>query len=107
MASMSTLNSFAFVLLGLGMELLKVHVPGCSETGVLWLEFMGIIEGAIGAFFLVRNEVVLPVRQMIAQMSRSATEADSHEAIILRPPCLREYGPGTTKRSREADRMAA
>lgn len=88
---MGSSNAVAFLLLGSLMGFLPALMPvhfSSSEisTSELWLEFMGILQGSLGMFYLIRNEVQ-PVFANLTAWSLSQTRAGEQpqSGVILRP----------------------
>lgn len=89
---MGTINAFAFSLLGSLMGFAPALWPayfaanGISGADVseLWLEFMGIVQGSMGTFYIIRNEVLPMFLRMITWTLAKPAE-QSQPGVILRP----------------------
>jgi hypothetical protein len=94
---MTTPNAAGFFLLGLLMNFLPVLLPGCfpptgvvgSNTSALWLEFMGMVQGTLGAFFGLRNEVMpWVIRLLTWRLPQPEPGGQPAPGVILRPSAL-------------------
>ncbi len=94
---MTTPNAFGFLLLGLLLLLLPSTVPDWfppnhaldgSNTSALWLEFMGWVNDAIGAWFAWCNELLPRAERALAWRPQSREEFAPGQ--ILRPAGLFE-----------------
>lgn len=92
---MSTNNALCFISVGLMMcglptltpEMFPPHVIYGSNTSALWLAFMGIVNGVVGAGFLVSNEVWSLVRPALEWPPQPAIER-APTGVVLRPGIL-------------------
>jgi hypothetical protein len=110
---MTTLNALGFFLLGIVMAFLPVLVPGYfianaadgSNTSALWLGVMGLSQGFMGTFFIMRNEAIpLAVRLMTLRLpSFKPAERSTVPGFLLRP-LQNSYMTG---QSNEDQRVAA
>lgn len=72
--------------------------PAGAGTSELWLQFMGLVQGTLGIFYLVHNEVTpLLVRLMAWRMPTPQRVAQPRPGIILRPMAV-GYLPGRPAR---------
>ena len=76
-----------------------------SSTSALWLGLMGLFQGSMGSFFILRNEAIpLAVRLMTLRLpSFKPAERSTAPGFILRP-LQNSYMNG---QSNEDQRMAA
>ena len=91
---MTTLNALGFFLLGLVMIFLPVLAPAYfaanaldgSNTSALWLGVMGLFQGSMGTFFILRNEAVpLAVRLMTFRLPTFKPAERAARGLFLRP----------------------
>ena len=92
--NMTTTNALGFFLLGLGMIFLPTLAPSSfgansldgSSTSALWLGVMGMFQGSMGLFFILRNETVpLAVRLMRLRLPTFKPAERLARGFILRP----------------------
>lgn len=92
---MTTLNALGFFLLGIAMLFLPViapayfiaNAPDGSNTSALWLGLMGLFQGSLGTFFILRNEgVPLAVRLMTLRLpTLRPADRRAIPSFVLRP----------------------
>jgi hypothetical protein len=91
---MTTLNALGFFLLGVLMIFVPAFFPASfaanaldgSSTSALWLGVMGLFQGSMGAFFIMRNEAApLAVRLMTLRLPTLRPAERRAPAMILRP----------------------
>lgn len=71
---MTSLYAYGFLILGSVCHLLPLMAPAQfppnsidgANTSALWLQVMGWVNGVIGAFYLVRLEIVPFIAQVLA-----------------------------------------
>ncbi|HEY0862495.1 MAG TPA: hypothetical protein VGD97_00180 [Lacunisphaera sp.] len=88
---MTTIHAYAFLALGGLLNLLPLlapaHFPPNSldgaNTSALWLQFMGWVNGGLGAGYAARLQVLPAVAQVLAW--RPALPPEIQPAQILRP----------------------
>ena len=107
---MTTMHACGFLVLGWGLNLLPGVVPGyfppnCldgANTSALWLQFMGWVNGVLGAGFTLHLEVLPPLVRALAW--RPAPLPEFIPAQILRPALdfCGEFGPDADERERNA-----
>ena len=105
---MGTIHAIAFSLLGTVMGFTPALMPASfATTGIggynsseLWLEIMGLVQGVLGSFYLIRNEALPFIRCALALRFPSTRPAElPTTATILRPVevgymgSLRSRGP--------------
>jgi len=104
---MGTLNAIAFSLLGSLMGFLPALWPAYfAVTGIsgadnseLWLEFMGIVQGSLGTFYIIRNEI-LPMLLRITAWTFPKPADQPQPGVILRPVSVGYLsGQGSSDRS--------
>lgn len=82
---MNTANAIGFLFLGTLMQVIALTAPasvvgsfGPEEARTLWLQFMGLITGAIGGGYLVREGS----REMVAMLGRTwARRVEAREQV--------------------------
>lgn len=88
---MTPLHAYIFLTLGGLLNLLPLCAPGHfppngpdgAGTSALWLQFMGWVNGVVGAGYATRLQVLPAVAQVLAW--RPALPSDMQPAQILRP----------------------
>lgn len=88
---MTSLSAYGFLLLGGLFHLLPLAAPGGfpsnsidgANTSALWLQLMGWVNGGIGAFYLVRLEILPFIAHVLAWRPAPLPELLSDE--LLRP----------------------
>lgn len=88
---MTTIQAYAFLALGGVLRLLPLlapaHFPPNSldgaNTSALWLQFMGWVNGGLGAGYVARLQVLPAVAQVLAW--RPVLPPEMRPARILRP----------------------
>lgn len=95
---MTSLYAYGFLVLGGALHLLPLvapaHFPPNSidgaNTSALWLQLMGWVNGVIGAFYLLRLEILPGIAQVLAWRPTPLPELlpDNllRPALILRRP---------------------
>lgn len=71
---MTSLHAYGFLILGSIGHVLPLVAPGQfppnsvdgANTSALWLQVMGAVNGVIGAFYLIRLEIIPFVAQVLA-----------------------------------------
>lgn len=110
---MTTLNAFGFFLLGLVMIFVPILLPDYfaanaadgSNTSALWLAVMGIFQGSMSCFYIVRNEAVpLAVRLMMLRLPTFKSMGRRISPALMLRPAANSYLGG---RNDNGQRMAA
>lgn len=107
---MGTLNAFAFSLLGTLMGFLPALLPSYfpsagmagSSASELWLEFMGFLQGSLGTFYIVRNEIVPLLLRALAWGIPTFGLPDRPQAGVILRPTAADYLRGADTRARRA-----
>ncbi|HET7535054.1 MAG TPA: hypothetical protein VFJ90_01270 [Candidatus Didemnitutus sp.] len=92
---MSTNNALFFLTVGLLMyglpsltpESFPPHLVYGTNTSALWLAFMGVVVGFMGASFLAANEVWPLVRSNL-EWPPQPVESTAPVALVVRPDIL-------------------
>ena len=100
---MTNVHAYGFLVFGGALRLLPLVAPAHfppnsvdgSNTSALWLQAMGLINGIIGAFYLIRLDVVPFVAQVLAW--RPAPLPDPLPENVLRPLVLRGDPAGSSR----------
>jgi hypothetical protein len=91
---MTTLNALGFFLLGVAMMFLPAVAPAYftasaldgSNSSALWLNVMGLLQGSLGTFFILRNETTpLIIRLMTLRFPTLKPAERTAAGFIMRP----------------------
>ncbi len=104
-------NALGFFLLGSGMILLPTHAAefftaadlAKLSRSVLWLNFMGWVNGVLGGFYLTKHAVVPRILHMLEW--RPASTRELITAQILRP-AIEIYGEIESHKNLREERVA-
>jgi hypothetical protein len=104
-------NALGFFLLGSGMIFLPTHAPeffpaddlSQLSRSVLWLNFMGWVNGGLGGFYLTKNALVPRILHLLEW--RPANTRELITAQILRP-AIEIYGEIESGENLREERLA-
>lgn len=107
---MTTLHACGFLVLGWGLNLVPWMAPGYfapngldgANTSALWLQFMGWVNGGLGAGYALRLQVLPVLVRALAW--RPALPPELQPAELLRPALdlYEEFESATDERERGA-----